>query len=356
MKFIKGILWLLAVLFLITAAAFGDDAVNYNKSGNAKVDKGNLDGALADFTKAIELKPDYADAYISRGVVKDIKGDKDGAIADFNKAIELKPDYADAYNNRGNVKSDKGDLDGALADFTKAIELKPNYAEAYNNRGYVKKAKSDMDGALADFNKAIQLKPNNDFAYFNRGSLKFDKGNMDGALADFNKAIELNPNNVWAYYYSRGCLHYNSHEFTNALADFHKVCELNSDALNGYAHFCLWLVRARLGEQAAATKELQDYWDNRKTGTPDDWPSKISSLLTGQLTEPNFLKTAENADKKKDGEQHCEAYFYAGSKRLIEGDKATATDYFEKCLATGMKTFTEYKSAVAELKYLKADN
>ncbi len=61
----------------------------------------------------------------------------------------------------------------------------------------------------------------------------------------------------------------------------------------------------------------------------------------------------KNVDKKKETEQQCEAFFYAGSKRLTEGDKIAATAYFGKCLATEEKTFIEYKSAGAELKFLK---
>ena len=85
------------------------------------------------------------------------KGDLDGAIADYTKAIELKPDDAGAYNNRGNAKQTKGDLDGAIADYTKAIELKPDDAGAYCNRAAWRKAKGDLGGALADYNKAIEL-------------------------------------------------------------------------------------------------------------------------------------------------------------------------------------------------------
>ena len=51
--------------------------------------------------KAIELKPDYAEAYNNRGVAHGNKGNFDRAIEDFNIAMQLKPDYADAYNNRG---------------------------------------------------------------------------------------------------------------------------------------------------------------------------------------------------------------------------------------------------------------
>ena len=114
-----------------------------------------------------------------------------------------------------------------------------------------------------------------------------------------------------------------------------------------YSFLRMWLIRARNGD---ATGEIENYWNSNKTGTPNDWPSKISSFLTGQLNEAELFKAA------KGGEQHCSAYFYAGSKRLIEGDKATATDYFEKCLATDEKTLCEYDSAAAELKFLKTTN
>src|SRR5271166_2035949 len=69
---------------------------------------------------AIELKPD-AEAYYNRGNVKQAKGDSDGAITDYSKAIELKPDFAEPYYNRGVAKQAKGDFDGAIADYSKAI-------------------------------------------------------------------------------------------------------------------------------------------------------------------------------------------------------------------------------------------
>ena len=53
------------------------------------------------------------------------QGDLDAAIQDYDKAIELDPQYAKAYNNRGNARYDQGDLDAAIQDYTKAIELNP---------------------------------------------------------------------------------------------------------------------------------------------------------------------------------------------------------------------------------------
>jgi tetratricopeptide (TPR) repeat protein len=72
-------------------------AIAYNCFG-----KKDYDCAARNYSKAIELKPDYTEAYINRGVTYKAKGDIDLAIKDYSKAIELKPDYAVAYYNRGN--------------------------------------------------------------------------------------------------------------------------------------------------------------------------------------------------------------------------------------------------------------
>ena len=257
----------------------------------------------------------------------------------------------------GNAKLAIGDYDGAIANYTEYIASNPtteSKAVAYSDRGAAKQGKGDLDGAIADHTKAIELNPDYASAYNSRGAAKHDKGDFASAIADYTKAIELNPKLAWAYH-SRGCLRYDQHSFTDALGDFRKAGELDmATALADYARISVWRVRARLGEPAAATKELQAYLENRKTGKPGDWPSSIARFLTGQLAEPDFFKAAANADQKVERGQQCEAYFYAGTKWLIAGDKTTAQDYFEKCLATGGKDFTEYSSAAAELKFLRA--
>ena len=64
-----------------------------------------------------------ATIYNQRGLAKQNKGDWDGAMANFNQAIRLDSRYSAAYDNRGNVKRQKGDLTGANADFNQAVKL-----------------------------------------------------------------------------------------------------------------------------------------------------------------------------------------------------------------------------------------
>jgi tetratricopeptide (TPR) repeat protein len=162
----------LVILILIALVLFVGVSIRdaYYNRGAAKIEKGDLDGAIADFNRKIELNPKDARAYYNRGIAKQAKGDLDGAIADFSRAIEFDPKYAIAYNNRGIAKDDKGDLDGAIADYSRAIELDPKHAVAYNNRGIAKEARGDLDGAIADYNRAIELDPKLAIAYNNRGN------------------------------------------------------------------------------------------------------------------------------------------------------------------------------------------
>jgi tetratricopeptide (TPR) repeat protein len=235
MKLTKRILLSLVTLLLVTDSAFCGDETNYFNSGNVKAHKGDLDGAIADYTKAIKFKPDYAKAYNNRGLAKNYKGDLDGALADYNKAIKLNPDVAPMYFNRANTKKDKNDLNGAIIDYTKAIELQPDYAAAYDNRGILKKVQGDLNGAIADYNKAIKLNPQLYNAYNNRGLAKAEKGDLDGALADYNKAIELNPEFAEAYY-NRGRENQTKRDLDNALADFNKAVELDPKFADPYAN------------------------------------------------------------------------------------------------------------------------
>jgi lipoprotein NlpI len=253
--------------------------------------------------------------YFNRGVAEKANGDLEGAIADYNRAIELDPKFGAAYSNRGNAKQAKGDLDGAIADCDRAIELDPKDATAHKYRGVAKKAKGDLEGAIADYNRAIELDPKFAAAYFHRGIAKQAKGDLKGAIGDINGAIERN----------------------------------NQDF---YPRLFLWLMRSRLGESDAANKELAAFLDRRRDATPEEWTSKVATYLLGNVSEADLFAAAKSSDAKKERGLFCEAWFFAGMKKLLGGDKAAAADYFRKCIATERTDFVEYQLAQSELKAL----
>ncbi len=142
------------------------------------------------YSQAIKLNP-YPFGYYIRGNTLLDLGDKQGAIDDFNKAIELKPDFAEVYNSLGNAHSALGNQQRAIDDYTKAIELQPDFALAYIRRGFIRKELGNQQEAIADFTKAIELQPNSAEAYMVRSGALSDLGNKQGAIEDLQKATQL---------------------------------------------------------------------------------------------------------------------------------------------------------------------
>ena len=125
--------------------------------------------------------------------------DLDRQIDLYTWAIEINPEYTDAYNNRGLAYDDKGKLDNAIKDYTNAIKINPNFAYAYNNRGYTYCKKGKYDKAIEDSTKAIEINSNNAEAYDTRGNAYNGKGEYDKAIKDCTRAIGINPNLAEAY-------------------------------------------------------------------------------------------------------------------------------------------------------------
>ena len=99
--------------------------------------------------------------------------------------------------------------------------------------------------------------------------------------------------------------------------------------------------------------ELTAYLDKRGSAAPGDWVSNVAGHLLGKVSEADLFAAAKSADSNQEHGQLCEAWFYAGMKKLLSGNKTAATDYFKKCIATEQRTFTEYEFAEAELKRLE---
>ncbi|MBV8416604.1 MAG: hypothetical protein JO251_15455, partial [Verrucomicrobia bacterium] len=113
------------------------------------------------------------------------------------------------------------------------------------------------------------------------------------------------------------------------------------------------MLRARLGQAAAANQELSAYLDKRWDMVPGDWISKVGEFLLDKITEADLFAAAASSDAKKERAHHCEAWYYAGMKYLLVGDKKTAADYFTKCSATQDPTSDAYSLAESESRVLR---
>ena len=271
----------------------------YCVRGMAKGQKGDLDGAITDFSHAIDINPEYAAAYNGRGITKAQKGDLAGAIADFSQAIEINPQDAKSYSDRGHAKGEKGNIDGSIADFSKAIELNPQFAGAYYDRGVAKTDKGDFDGAIADYNKAIELDPQYADAYGGRGNAKLKKGDYDGAVADFSQAIVINPQDAGSYS-NRGLMKASKGDYDGAIADFNQAIALDPQDADGY-YFNRGTAKNEKGDHEGALSDYNKaislrraHEDNSSSAPPSVQPDteKGVSLGTGFfVTSSGYLLT-----------------------------------------------------------------
>ena len=79
------------------------------------------------------------------------------AINDFTNAIDISKDFAEAYYNRGLAKMAVSDLTSALEDFNVACDLRNNFAEAYYNKGLIKIQQGYIKEGINDLSKAGEL-------------------------------------------------------------------------------------------------------------------------------------------------------------------------------------------------------
>lgn len=86
-------------------------------------ESGDVDGAIAEWTRYIDRSPDFFGGYYRRGFFKDLSQQTDAAIEDYDMSIMLNPDYAYAYLGKGDMLLRKGQTESAMEAYRKVIAL-----------------------------------------------------------------------------------------------------------------------------------------------------------------------------------------------------------------------------------------
>jgi len=190
-------------------------AALYLKRGKCFYKTTSIQSAVSDFTKAIELDPDLAEAYLERGkVIADLHlSDEDReetvkrAFADFDKAIEINSELQINSGNpnfhyiRGKLHTKRENYPDALKDLDKAIEINQRFADALVLRAEVYRQLRNYEKSIADSTKGINLGKKNIEALETRGRAYADSGKYELAIADYTAALRLKPNDPNLYFY-----------------------------------------------------------------------------------------------------------------------------------------------------------
>ena len=200
-------------------------AADYFLEGGFKLKKQDWQGAIAAFSAAIRLNPNYAEAYNNLGVTLARQGKTAEAIAAYQKAISINPNFAMTYNNLGVALANQGKTAEAIAAYQKVISLNPNHAVAYNNLGFALDDQGKIAEAIAAYQKVISLNPNYAEAYNNLGAILYRQGKTAEAIANTRKAISINPNFTEAYN-NLGVTLWKQGKTAEAIANFKKAVDL----------------------------------------------------------------------------------------------------------------------------------
>jgi len=155
-------------------------------------------------SKAIEIDPNFAEAYNLRGLAYDMLDDHKQAIKDYNKAIALNPKFEWAYLNRSMAHHDLGNETQAIKDMQKAEELSLKDVEAYYQRGLEYYSRRNYIPAIQDFDKAIDLNPKYADAYNSRAAAYNALGNNNHAINDLKIAARLGLKSAQDYLKEKG--------------------------------------------------------------------------------------------------------------------------------------------------------
>ena len=116
--------------------------------GNALKEQGKLEEAIESFKRALELKPDYVEAYSNMGNALKEQGKLGEAIQAYKKVPSFKPNNFNAYYNLGNALKEQGKLGEAIEAYRKALSIKPDYAEAYYGLAAILYERGDSTGVM----------------------------------------------------------------------------------------------------------------------------------------------------------------------------------------------------------------
>jgi tetratricopeptide (TPR) repeat protein len=163
--------------------------------------------------------------FAEAGVAHEQSGDLDRAIAEYSKALEIDPKFADVLCRRASAFHGQGAFDNAIADFSKVISAEPKHAMALLGRGAAFEAKGMTRQAVDDYGRAIKISKAG-VAYFARGNANLAAGDMAAAIADFTAAIAKEPQFVAAHQ-NRAMAYDSSGQTALADADRRKAAELS---------------------------------------------------------------------------------------------------------------------------------
>ncbi|MBD2361210.1 tetratricopeptide repeat protein [Anabaena minutissima FACHB-250] len=173
--------------------------------------------------KAIELEPNFYQAWYLRGFGQITREQYSEALKSFDKVTQIAPKFAPTWRWRGLALANLERYPEALQSFDELARLDPDDLSVQIFRSAMLRQAQRFPEALEAANLVVQKNPGS-WAYVARGAARLATGDLQGAMADLNEAIRLNPEAIEAEAYSlRGRIRAQQRDFKGALADYNEA-------------------------------------------------------------------------------------------------------------------------------------
>lgn len=183
---------------VLAFAIFSCDSIEDKKGrfllkGNEKLEENDPKSAIDFYHEALDLDSTYSDAWFNKAVAHLKLHQLDEAIADFSQAINFRPDYPNAFFQRGLSYLDNGEFYKAKSDADWLQKNDLENWEGYFLAGLVAEKLEDYPTALVSFQKASELNPTNSDLLVNQATVHYYQKEFDEASVLLDKAESINP-------------------------------------------------------------------------------------------------------------------------------------------------------------------
>ncbi|CAB0149600.1 Lipoprotein NlpI [Pseudidiomarina piscicola] len=238
-------------------------------------------------------------------------------VAKLTEVISKESDQLEAETmgqllyRRGSLYDALGLVTLARIDFNRALDYQPRLADAYNYLGIHYTQLSQFNYAYESFDAVLELEPDHPYAYLNRGIASYYDQRFDLAVDDFNSYFAAQPSDPYR---------------------------------------AMWVFLAEM--EQAPTRAMENLAKARLEHGNDIWAWGLVDLYLGVMTESEFLQSYVTQGLSADetlAERMCEAYFYLGKYKQLQGQWQSSSVYFRLALSTNVHMFLEHRYASIEL-------
>ena len=242
------------VIRVDAATKFPDSPLAHYKLAVALQRAGSIQGAIAQYERALAIDPDDAEGHYNLGVILQGQGKLPEAIGQYEQALRLKPAYAEAHNSLGATLGQLNRAPEAIKHLEQALRLNPGYAEAHYNLGNALLQMGKVDEAIGHYNEALRLKPDYAEAHNNLGGALVKQGRLTEAVAQFQEALRLEPDYAEAHN-SLGATWGELGRVPEAIQQFERALRIAPDM--AVAHCNLGVALERVGRVQEARRHYE---------------------------------------------------------------------------------------------------